>query len=82
MFFTKDTINDTWDLRHEYGHYIQSTLLGPFYLLIVGVPALIIYIRSLFDWNINLFQYDFFPENWADDLGKLYVDIHNSGSRK
>ena len=27
-------------LRHEYGHTIQSLILGPFYLLLVGIPSM------------------------------------------
>jgi hypothetical protein len=27
--------------RHEYGHTIQSHLLGPLYLLVVGLPSII-----------------------------------------
>lgn len=28
-------------LVHEYGHTIQSIILGPFYLLIIGIPSLL-----------------------------------------
>ena len=28
-------------IKHEYGHAIQSRLLGPLYLLIIGIPSLI-----------------------------------------
>lgn len=28
-------------LRHEYGHTMQSLVLGPFYLIAVGLPSLI-----------------------------------------
>jgi hypothetical protein len=27
-------------MRHEYGHYLQSKIYGPFYFLIVGLPSL------------------------------------------
>jgi hypothetical protein len=27
--------------RHEYGHTIQSHLLGPLYLLVIGLPSII-----------------------------------------
>ncbi len=57
-------------LRHEYGHTIQSLLLGPLYLLIIGLPSLI--------WagcfskyrSRRKVSYDrFYPENWANKLG-------------
>lgn len=60
-------------LAHEYGHSIQSLILGPLYLFAVGVPS--------FLWcNLPYFRrmrqktgksyYSVYPENWADRLGK------------
>ena len=58
-------------LKHEYGHSIQSLILGPFYLLVIGIPSLI--------WNVcfntyrvkrNRNYYKFYTERWADILGK------------
>ena len=59
---------------HEYGHALQSLMLGPFYLVVIGIPS--------FLWNqLPYFEtrrrarhhsyYDFFPERWADHLGKV-----------
>ena len=31
----------TFLLEHEYGHTIQSLILGPFYLLLVGAPSML-----------------------------------------
>ncbi|MBR3124190.1 MAG: hypothetical protein IKF42_01980, partial [Mogibacterium sp.] len=28
-------------LEHEYGHTLQSLILGPFYLLVVGAPSML-----------------------------------------
>jgi hypothetical protein len=58
---------------HEYGHAIQSRFLGPFYLLVVGVPS---EMRVLYAIGHRFVTgrrwagyYDGFPENWADRLG-------------
>ncbi len=62
-------------VRHEYGHTIQSLLLGPFYLLLVGLPSLV--------WcNLPYFRryrkrtgtpYSaLYCEGWADRLGERY----------
>jgi len=58
---------------HEYGHSIQSRLLGPLYLLIVGIPSIMRFFYSAWyvkrkgsDWQN---YYAGFPENWADKLG-------------
>ena len=63
------------NVAHEKGHRIQSRILGPLYLVIVGVPSLI---RNLWDrakhkeWPYAAkvrWYYSGFPENWADKLG-------------
>ena len=56
---------DTWN--HEYGHTRQSLYLGPFYLLIVGIPSLL----WAWYWNPDrrVSYYAFYTEKWADKLG-------------
>lgn len=59
--------------RHEYGHTIQSRLLGPLYLPLVGLPSVLralyarAYRRRTGRWWPRYF--DGYPENWADRLG-------------
>ena len=54
-------------VRHEYGHCLQSRLLGPFYLLVIGLPSLL--------WALwwhpgrSVDYYSFYTERWADRLG-------------
>jgi hypothetical protein len=63
---------------HEYGHARQSSMLGPFYLLVVGVPSLIraIYSRWFRIKNGRTWTgyFNEFPENWADKLGGVVKD--------
>ena len=55
-------------IRHEAGHRRQSVILGPLYLLVVGLPSLV--------WaslkRAGLFKdrdyYSFYTERWADRL--------------
>jgi len=60
---------DPFILDHEYGHFIQSKLLGWLYLLVIGIPSII---RSSI-WNrfgLDPKRYHGgYPENWADKLG-------------
>lgn len=60
-------------LVHEYGHTIQSLILGPLFLPLVGLPS--------FLWcNLPFFRrlrrekgrsyYSVYPENWANALGE------------
>lgn len=59
-------------IKHEYGHSLQSKILGPFYLLVIGIPSLIwagLY-GSLIPETKNGY-YRFYTEKWADKLGKI-----------
>lgn len=57
---------------HEYGHTLQSLLLGPLYLLVIGIPSAV--------WcNAPRFEkmraegasyFDFYPEKWAEKWGE------------
>lgn len=55
-------------VRHEYGHCIQSKMLGPLYLILVGLPSVIH--AWLCDCHGHSY-YDFFCEKWADKLGNV-----------
>jgi hypothetical protein len=62
---------------HEYGHALQSVMLGPVYLILVGIPSLsrVVYSKWYFkkygrSWK-NYFNG--FPENWADKLGGVII---------
>lgn len=58
---------------HEYGHALQSRLLGPAYLLVVGVPSTMRVAYAGAQWLVTRQPwegyYDGFPESWADRLG-------------
>ena len=54
---------------HEYGHSLQSLILGPLYLPLVGLPSLIwaaIFKRTHPDRP----YLSVYPENWAESLGQ------------
>ena len=71
-------------LVHEYGHTIQSLILGPLYLIVIGLPSVL--------WcslpccrkrreKENISYYSFYTEKWADRLGervtgKKIMDVH------
>lgn len=70
IFLSEDNVLDR-DLRHEYGHTIQSYYLGPLYLLIVGVPSVILKFASLYSDYVNEHYFNFWPESWAERLGEV-----------
>ena len=60
-------------LVHEYGHTIQSLLLGPLYLIVIGIPSTLWgFLPSLnkkrHDEKISYFS--FFTESWANSCGE------------
>jgi len=65
-------VNPDNDL-HEWGHARQSRLLGPLYLLVVGVPSSLRALYAAAQWPFTRRPwegyYDGFPESWADRLG-------------
>lgn len=62
-------------LVHEYGHTIQSLLLGPLYLPLVGLPSLLwAHLPPCRrKWRGEVSYFSFFPERTANSLGELAV---------
>lgn len=62
-------------IAHEYGHAVQSLLLGPLYLPLIGIPSLVWcnfpYCKRLRAAK-NLPYSAFWVERWADHLGNRY----------
>lgn len=58
---------------HEYGHTLQSMLLGPLYLPVVALPSLI-WCYAFSQWRIKRgVPYGrFYTERWADRLGERF----------
>ena len=60
-------------LVHEYGHTIQSLILGPLYLIIMGIPSTIWGFSSQLNQKRETEQisyFSFFTERWANHLGE------------
>ena len=56
-------VNNIKHLRHELGHTRQSKILGPLYLLVIGLPSLIhagLHAKVCKDKN----YYHFYTEHW------------------
>jgi hypothetical protein len=58
-------------IQHELGHSIQSLILGPLYLIVIGLPSWI-----WFTWYNNgkdkrVSYYWFYTEAWANKLAKI-----------
>lgn len=61
-------------IAHEYGHTLQSLMLGPLYLIIIGLPSFVWaglpYFRILRKKK-GISYYSLYCERWANTLGKV-----------
>jgi len=65
-------------LVHEYGHTIQSLLLGPLYLLVIGLPSVL---WCNLPWCVafrrkkKILYRSFYTECWADRWGEKRMGV-------
>ena len=70
IFINQDYTDKEAVIKHECGHVKQSKILGPLYLIIIGIPSL------LHAWFIhdyvceNSDYYHWYTEKWANKLMK------------
>lgn len=69
LLICKGHSSNTQIIKHEYGHQKQSFILGPLYLLVIGLPSLLW--ANIF-WNPKKHNYYwFYTESWANKLGNV-----------
>lgn len=61
---------------HEYGHTVQSVILGPLFLPVIGLPSLLwcgvpFFKRRRKKRGVS--YYAFYPEKWANYLGDKFT---------
>lgn len=65
--------NFAFTLRHEYGHTLQSVILGPLFLPVIGLPSLLwagLPVFRRYRERRGVSYYRFYPERWANFLGE------------
>ncbi|MCL2630503.1 MAG: hypothetical protein FWD49_03130 [Firmicutes bacterium] len=74
--------NEAWQTKarpHELGHTIQSLILGPLFLIIIGLPSVIWCNFCVKVWrnpeNNNAKYDDFYPERNANWIGEKITGI-------
>lgn len=69
-------------LVHEYGHTVQSLILGPLYLPVIGLPS-VIWLRAprlaRRRHNAASSYYAFYTERWANHLGERVLKRPSMG---
>ena len=67
-----NTMFSNTDIKHSHGHSKQSRILGPLYLVVIGIPSLLHLIvynicsKIGFSWD----YYKFYTELWANKLAE------------
>ena len=64
-------VDDPASVAHERGHSVQSLILGPLYLIVIGLPSLIwcaLYTYTGIRRKTN--YYRFYTEAWAENIRK------------
>ena len=62
-------------LVHEYGHTIQSLILGPLYLIVIGIPSTLwgfLFAKKRYEKQIPYCA--FFKESWANKCGEYVTN--------
>ena len=65
--------SNTYYTYHEYGHTIQSKILGPLYLLIIGLPSIVHACLHGYIGKTKSY-YHFWTEKWANKLSDKYLN--------
>lgn len=78
IFISETAMNDDRDftLTHEYGHTIQSIILGPLFLPVIGLPSLLwagLPIFRKYREKRSVSYYRMYTERWANFLGERAV---------
>ena len=61
-------------VKHELGHTIQSKILGPLYLIVIGIPSITYCgLRRLFPSLRKKDYHNFYTEKTADYLSEKYI---------
>ena len=67
-------------LVHEYGHTIQSLILGPLYLIVIGIPSTLwgfLFAKKRYEKQIPYCA--FFTESWANKCGEYVTNEESIG---
>ena len=69
IFISERSKDNRDTIIHECGHCKQSRILGPLYLIVIGIPSITwatLYSSIPYFWKYS--YYSFYTEKWADKL--------------
>ncbi len=75
IFVSKEGVcSDKRLIAHEYGHCVQSMILGVLYLPIIGLPSVIwAGMFRKFRYRKGIMYDAFYPERWATFIGNKLI---------
>lgn len=69
IFISERSKNNRNTILHECGHSKQSRILGPLYLIVIGIPSITwAMLHSYIPYFWKYSYYSFYTEKWADKL--------------
>lgn len=72
IFINQDYIDKEIVIKHECGHVKQSKILGPLYLLVIGIPSILhVWLNNYIGccWKNGKYNYyHFYTEKWANKI--------------
>ena len=72
IFINQDYIDKEIVIKHECGHVKQSKILGPLYLLVIGIPSILhAWLNNYIGccWKNGEYNYyHFYTEKWANKI--------------
>lgn len=79
IFISESAMNSErreFTLMHEYGHTVQSIILGPLFLPVIGLPSLLwagLPVFRKYRERRSISYYRLYTERWANFLGERAV---------
>ena len=78
IFLCPNHVDNERMIKHEYGHVLQSELLGCLYLLVIGIPSIIwAWCFENYRNKHHIGYFSFYTEQWADYLGGVNKSQEN-----
>ena len=73
IFINPECYEGTWLVKHEFGHVIQSRILGWLYIPVIVIPSYLWYLANTLNkrqpqWLATYNYYQFYTEFWANWL--------------
>ena len=80
--FTNEELQERL-MIHEYGHSVQSLIVGPLYFILIGLPSSVWSFSQKYNElrkRNNISYFNFFTEKWANYMGQKVTGKESMGN--